>query len=163
MIALKKILVPTDFSLTSLKALRYGIELAKHFGGELVVLHVVEKPTFAPSFRSTKSTASELDAEVRAWAEGELDKMIKNEAPSDVRVRTVLRGGAAAQQIIGMAKELDVDLVVMGTAGVGFLQHMVMGSVAEKVLRKAPCAVLTVRQDEKEFVVPWGEGSRPSV
>ena len=53
--------------------------------------------------------------------------------------------------------------MVMGTAGQGFLQHMLLGSVAEKVVRKAPCAVLTVRQDEKDFVVPWGEGGGPTM
>jgi nucleotide-binding universal stress UspA family protein len=162
-IELKKLLVPTDFSLTSLKAMRYAIELAKHFGGTIVLMHVVERPTFAPSFRSTGTAATELDAQARAWAEGELDKMIKNEVPSGVEVKTMLRGGSAAPQIIAVAKELDVDLVVMGTAGQGFQQHLFMGSVAEKVVRKAPCAVLTVRQEEKDFVVPWGEGSKPTM
>ena len=163
MISLKKILVPTDFSLPSQKALRYAIELSKHFGGDILLMHVVERPALSPAFLATGTAAEDLDAQVRAWAEGELAKMIANEVPTGVKVRTILRGGAAAAEIIAMAKGEDVDLLVMGTAGQGFLQHMLMGSVAEKVVRKAPCAVLTVRQDEKDFVVPWGEGGGPSM
>lgn len=163
MITLTKILVPTDFSLPSQKALRYAIELSKHFGGEVHLLHVVERPTLAPSFLTTGSAAEDLDAQVRAWAEGELAKMVANEVPPGIKVKTLLRGGGAAHQIIMIAKDQEVDLVVMGTSGQGFLQHMLLGSVAEKVVRKAPCAVLTVRQEEKDFVVPWGEGGGPTM
>ncbi len=163
MIHLQKILVPTDFSLPSQKALRYAIEFGKHFGCEVVLLHVVERPAFPPAFRSEGTAASELDAQQRAWAEGELAKMIREEVPSGVQARTILRGGMAASEVIAIAKSEEVDLIVMATAGQGFLQHMLMGSVAEKVVRKAPCAVLIVREDEKDFVMPWGEGGGPTM
>ena len=163
MIDLKKILVPTDFSLPSQRALRYAIELSKQFGSEVLMLHVVERPTLAPSFRSPGTAVQDLDAEVRAWAEGELGKMIQQEVPAGVKVRTLIRGGSPFKEIIMIAKDQDMDLIVMGTSGHGVLERMLMGSVADKVVRKAPCAVLTVRNREKDFVVPWGEGGGPSM
>ena len=93
----------------------------------------------------------------------QLAKMIDQEVPSGVKVSTLLRGGSPIQEIIKVAKDQDMDLIVMGNSGHGMLERMLMGSVADKVVRKAPCAVLTVREREKDFIAPWGEGGGPSM
>ena len=152
MIALKKILMPTDFSEPSRVALRYAQEFADRFGASLNILHVIEDfylpgPS-ADGYMPMPGYFEEMEVRVKA----EFDKCLSSEKRQGV-VTTIKRGNPFIE-IVRYAKDQDVDLIVMGTHGRGPVAHLLMGSVAEKVVRKAPCPVLTVRHPEHEFVMP---------
>ena len=132
-----RILVPTDFSDTSMAAVRQGVDLARNSGAELLLLYVI--PEVATEF------PIELDAQV---LEAERDRVLALLAPSvrtAVRADVVVCQGAPAQEIVRCAEERDVDVIVMGTHGRGGVSHLILGSVAEQVIRMAPCPVLVVR------------------
>lgn len=149
MIQIKRILVPVDFSEFSAKAVTYGLELARKFGAQLQLLHVVELVPIVFHEGAVYST-SDL-AELIKAAEVELAKVAHGETVDIVR-HTV--DGHPLVQILRHAKEHEVDLIVIGTHGRTGLAHLFLGSVAENVVRKAPCPVLTVHNPEHEFVLP---------
>ncbi len=150
MITLKNILVPTDFSEHSEKAVRYGAELAAKFGAELHLVHAIEATPIM--YGEGAYFPPETEAELEAAATKQLDAL-EVEAEGVTVVRKVVPGHPFVE-IIRYAKETDAGLIVIGTHGRGAIAHMLLGSVAEKVVRKAPCPVLTVRDEEHEFVLP---------
>lgn len=155
MIVLKNILVPTDFSEASESALRYGVALAEAFSATLHVLHVLEEPVvtaMAPEAYAM-SLPGLLD-ELEKRAQDRLDGLLTAEQRAKYRAKLVSERGSPFVEIVRYAKTNDIDLLVMGTHGRGAIAHMLMGSVAEKVVRKAPCPVLTVRSTQHEFVMP---------
>jgi nucleotide-binding universal stress UspA family protein len=169
MILLKQILVPTDFSDASAAAVNYGVAFAQAFGARLHLLHaavrhdldvIVERQRALEFFLADTSTAAspaEADESARHAAQEILGKVLTEEQQRALDVEYVLRAagiGGAYVQIVRYAKEQDVDLIIMGTHGRGFIGHMLMGSVAEKVVRHSPCPVLTVRHPEHDFVIP---------
>jgi nucleotide-binding universal stress UspA family protein len=155
-IALKHILVPTDFSEPSEVAGRYAKALAETFGATLHLLHVLDESYLA--WAASEGFASPLGADVRGEAEkgarDRLQRALTDAERDKFQARSVLRIGSPFAEIIRYAREENVDLIVMGTHGRGLIAHMLLGSVAEKVVRKAPCPVLTVRHPEHEFVQP---------
>jgi nucleotide-binding universal stress UspA family protein len=152
MIALTKILVPTDFSEQSAKAVRYGAELAKKFGAELHLLHAVEATPIMYG-EGAGYFPPETLTEMEAAAAEQLNKL-ELESADDLRViRKVLQGHPFVE-IVRYAKDNTIELIVIGTHGRGAIAHMLLGSVAEKVVRKAPCPVLVVRDAEHDFVMP---------
>lgn len=153
MIEIRRILVPSDFSKFSESALRYGCELAHRFEAELHVLHVVWN-AMPPGSEEWGRTLQEYDDDIREAAQRDLEKLCFDPLPDPDRIVSVVRVGAPLPEIILYARAKDVDLIVMGTHGRTGLAHVLMGSVAEKVVRKAPCPVLTVRHPEHEFVMP---------
>jgi nucleotide-binding universal stress UspA family protein len=154
MIALKQILVPTDFSEASEAAVRYACALAEAFGATLHVLHVMEDPfLYAPTSEGYVLPAHVFEEMERNTRE-RLNKVLSDADLARFRSRLVLKKGSPFVEIVRYAKREDIDLIVMGTHGRGPIAHMLMGSVAEKVVRKAPCPVLTVRHPEHEFVMP---------
>ena len=151
MIRLNKILVPTDFSEHSASAVRYGAELASKFDAELHLLHCVEQ---TPILYGEGGAWISPDTIVEMQAAA--DKHMQ-EFPVDATGVTVVRkcvDGHPFVEVIRYAKKEEMDLIVMGTHGRGAIAHLLLGSVAEKVVRKAPCPVLTVRDQEHEFVMP---------
>ena len=151
MLDLKKILVPTDFSVHSEKALQYGLELAGKFGSELHLFHVVEPlPVF---FGDGVYVPPDSTAEVIAAAKTKLEEFDSVSHTRFKVVRSVVEGHPFVE-IIQYAKENTIDLVIVGTHGRGAIAHMLLGSEAEKVVRKAPCPVLVVRDSEHDFVLP---------
>jgi universal stress protein A len=150
MIALKKILVPHDFSETSEAAVRYAIALAHNFGAELHLLHVSDKAKFEMATEFPLGLDGTLEDAVRE----RLLKILTPREQLDLEPTFQFRSGSPAAEIVKYAREGDIDLIVMGTHGRGFVAHVVLGSVAEKVVRTAPCPVLTVRNAQHEFVVP---------
>jgi len=149
MIALRKILVPHDFSDTSEAAVRYAIALAHNFGAHLYLLHVSDRAKFEMATEFPLGLDGTLDDAVRE----RLLKILTPREQIEFKPSFELRSGSPAAEIVKYAREADVDLIVMGTHGRGFVAHAVLGSVAEKVVRTAPCPVLTVRNPQREFVV----------
>jgi nucleotide-binding universal stress UspA family protein len=159
MIALKRILVPTDFSECSGAAVTYATALARAFDAELHVLHVPEHPGEAAETEFPIG----LFENMQNAAHDRLGKLLSDEDQRVLRTQFAMRIGSPYGEIVRYAQERDIDLIVMGTHGRGFVAHMLIGSVAEKVVRKAPCPVLTVHHPQHEFVVaeePQTRGAR---
>ena len=156
MITLKKILVPTDFGDAADAALNYARALARNFGASIDVLHVAEDAS-ARAFAGEMYVAipPALQKDIEEMARKELDRrFIDNDPDPIVMRRMVITSNAPALSIVNYAKETGTDLIVMGTHGRGPMAHLLMGSVAERVVRLAGCPVLVVRHPEHEFVVP---------
>lgn len=155
MIRLSKILVPTDFSDFSRFGLDYALALAARFEAELHLLNVVEDPTiFVPD-------PTMLGVAAVAIPPGELEKDALTKLatlPGDLdnghSIQRIVRHGSPFVEIVRYARDSSADLIVMGTHGRTGLNHILLGSVAERVVRKAPCPVLTVRPQEHQFVMP---------
>lgn len=141
----QKILFPTDFSLTSESALCWAASLARDTGARLLIVYVEEPPTpyVGGEYAIPEATSP---------ARNELAKLLAHVVPSDESVayehRLLL--GDPAPEIVHLAKEENVDLIVMGTHGRSGLTRLLMGSVAEHVVRRAECPVLTVKQPPSE-------------
>jgi nucleotide-binding universal stress UspA family protein len=155
MITIKNVLVATDFSDTSASALNYGREFARTFGATLHVLHVVENALMWAGPEAAGIDFVQLQAELAGAARQTLDRIVTNEDRAQLKAVTVVRSGKSpAFEIAAYAKAEGIDLIVMGTHGRGMMGHLLMGNVAEKVVRIAPCPVLTVHHPEREFIQP---------
>lgn len=156
MLTLKNILVATDFSEPSNAALAYGRELAARFNAGLHVLHIAENIYITTFGAETyAAVAPDFQAEVEQSARARLEQLVLDRDGSGPKTTPVVMTSASpAFAIIDYAGEHGIDLIVMGTHGRGALAHLLMGSVAERVVRLAPCPVLTVRHPEREFVHP---------
>lgn len=141
------ILVPVDFSPHAQRAFGYATALARRLGARLTLVHVVEDPftTGAWGAEVYIPDVGELLQNLTAAAERQLTSLKDGAATQGVTVKTTVITGRPAQSIIEHAASEGCDLIVMGTHGRTGLSHVVMGSVAERVLRRAPCPVLTVR------------------
>lgn len=147
----KKILVPVDFSSNSTHALEYAHTLAKRFGASLHVIHVCEVPALTTGSMDAYAIAySNWSQQLGDEAERELVKLVPKLA--GVTVTTEVLFGSPARAIVTAAGGHQIDLIVMGTHGHGPLMHALMGNVAERVVRTAPCPVLTVREARKEAI-----------
>lgn len=148
------ILHPTDLSTTSQEALDRAIELARENGGTLTLLHAYGDLVPDPEIGTMFDPRPELEEKVQLMA-GKI---------SGIEVKTVIHSGPPAETILWYAQTHKIDLIVMGTHGRTGLKHFFLGSVAEKVVRSAPCAVLTFRpQSDHEpiFEEPVGDVSIP--
>ncbi len=155
MIAIKKVLLPTDFSDDSRHALTYACAFAEKFGAELHLLHVVQDlVAIVPEPGLAFPPPGDYLGELRQSAERVLATMPDAAWSAGKTVVRVVRQGPPYVEIVRYAKEAGIDLLVIGTHGRSGLAHVLLGSVAEKVVRKAPCPVLTVRSGEREFVMP---------
>jgi nucleotide-binding universal stress UspA family protein len=154
MVALKNILVATDFSEPSAVALAYGRDLARSYGARLHVLHVIEDVMIRYS-SEIGFALPELQADLEKAARRDLDSLLAADGPrtTDV-VSTIETSVNIPGAIVAYARESDIDLIVTGTHGRGAVSHLLMGSVAERVVRSAPCPVLTVREHERDFIAP---------
>jgi nucleotide-binding universal stress UspA family protein len=147
---IKKILVPIDFSKHSLKALDYAVEFGKTFAAELHVLFVIEPMAYATPadfYAGMTTQLSSLITEQRRSATTQLNAVEKRLAKKGVRVKTVLRSGIVYQEILEAAGKSRADLIIHATHGRTGLSHLLMGSVAERIVRSATCPVLTIRSE----------------
>lgn len=152
MIEVKKILLPTDFSEPSLTATRHALELARRYDSTLHVLHVIDDPgIYVPIFESYPLPSRE---EFEKYATERLDSWIPPDDGAGLDIRRRWVHGHPFPEIIREAKAQAIDLIVIGTHGRNMVSQMLLGSVAEKIVRKAPCAVLTVRPEAHQFVHP---------
>ena len=155
MIKLKRILLATDFSECSLHAMRYACEFAETFGTELHLLYVNEPPSAAYSeFGMGYVGIEEFEKEQVEGATTKLESVPAAAWRDKLDITRRVRTGSPFVEIVRYAKEKNIDLIVMGTHGRGAVAHFLMGSTAERVVRKAPCPVLTVHPEGHEFVMP---------
>jgi universal stress protein A len=153
---IKRILVPVDFSQPSMQALDYAIEFGQPFKPEFVLLHVLE-PIYYPGAADMYGPGYDMGLvyqELERAGRDQLSRLATKLQKKRLTVRTLLRVGTAYHAIVETARKLRADLIIMSTHGRTGLSHVVMGSVAEKVVRSAACPVLTVRGQEP--------GRRPS-
>jgi nucleotide-binding universal stress UspA family protein len=154
MVALKNILVATDFSEPSGVALAYGRDLARSYNSRLHVLHIVEDVMMRYS-SEVGLALPQIQTDLEDAARRDLDAQITDDDRRTLQVQTVLQTGVnIADAIVSYAKANEIDLIVTGTHGRGAVKHFLMGSVAERVVRTAPCPVLTVRAHERDFIAP---------
>jgi nucleotide-binding universal stress UspA family protein len=151
MLPFRRILVATDFSDTSLEAFPIASEIASHFDAELVLVHILPVDTPTPwdippyaDFGLASLPLPEYETQVRHEVERRMAMVTAKHAQS-AKLRTLVGRGDAAAEINRMAAQEKVDLIVLATHGWTGWRHLVFGSVAEKVLREAPCPVLSVR------------------
>jgi len=146
--AIRKVLFPTDFSDFANKTLPTAAALAEDYGAELHVLHVLQTPEMLTQFEAVLPVAdASFVAEMEKNAREQLDSVVPEDLKSRLAVRTELRSGVAFLEIIRYAADQGIDLIVIPTHGHTGIRHALFGSVAEKVVRKAPCAVLSIRPD----------------
>jgi nucleotide-binding universal stress UspA family protein len=150
MILLRRILVPTDFSECSEAAMKYGTALARSFGAELHILHINERPG---EMAETEFPIGLFDT-MHNEARDRLGKLLTPDDQDALRPEFAMRIGSPYAEIVHYSQSNDIDLIVMGTHGRGLVAHMLLGSIAEKVVRRAPCPVLTVRHPQHEFLLP---------
>ncbi|MDZ4688272.1 MAG: universal stress protein [Planctomycetaceae bacterium] len=153
MIAIKKVLFPTDLSDAAAEAQLYACALADQFDAELHVLSVLQDVSLMSPDPNMPWVipASSLE-EVRTSLEAALAKVPDPTWAAGKSVQRVIRIGAPYVEIVKYAAEQDVDIIVVGTHGRSGLTHLLLGSTAEKVVRKAPCPVLTVHPKGHQFV-----------
>ena len=155
MIKITNVLVATDFSETSASALNYGREFARTFGASLHVLHIIESALMWAGPEAAGIDFVQLQAELAADARVKLDTAVTAEDRAQLKAVTAVRsGGSPALEIATYAKAEGIDIILVGTHGRGMIGHLLMGSVAEKLVRIAPCPVLTVHHPEHEFIQP---------
>ncbi len=153
-VSLKKILVPQDFSDYSLHALKYAVTFAELFKSELIVLHIVEPIVYPADFSFGQVSIPAMEEEIRKHSEEQLNELVEKEIPDGIRTMPVIRIGKPFIEIVEVAKSENADLIVISSHGRTGMDHVLFGSTADKVVRKAPCPVLTIRPHEHEFVVP---------
>lgn len=148
---IKKILVPIDFSDYSKNALRYAVDFACHFHAEIILVYVVEPVIYPADFSMGQAALPAMDVELNTRAKEELDNLARNEIGAETSVVSIVKAGKPFMEIIDTAIETDVDLIIIATHGHTGVEQILFGSTAEKVVRKAPCPVLTVRDPIKGF------------
>lgn len=154
-----KVLSTTDFSEDSTLALGYAEEIARRFSAEIILLHVDQplppvmvSPEIGPMM--DVGAMSRIAEEQRLLAQRELDAIVNRLRVGGFRARSLLKVGSPFLEIVNTAQAEGVDLIVMGTHGRTGLAHVLMGSVAERVVQKAHCPVLTIRHPDRKFKHP---------
>lgn len=154
MVPIRRILFPTDFSEPADHAWPFALHFAQEFGAEIHLLHVV-----APPPRMTEAYAAGFDPEkfaevLTAEANASLDRFVRKAKTRNILSQSEVRIGVDFHEIVDYARSRQIDLIVMATHGRTGLAHALIGSVAEKVVRKAPCPVLTVKHPAMKCETP---------
>lgn len=136
----QKILVPTDFSDDSLKAVREARRFQQLTQSEVVLVHVT-----VPAFEGLRIHTTDYHAEVQKAAREQLNALVATHFPDRVHVSSLVKDGGAGDVICDLARMLKIDAIFIATHGITAVRHFMLGSVAEKVVRHAPCSVLVVR------------------
>jgi nucleotide-binding universal stress UspA family protein len=160
-LTIKRILCPTDFSETAGRALEYACSLTEKFNAELHVLHVVrdfasEWPMYGEGtvFPGYLENIEEHAQNLEIAAFNQLGELLSHEWTAAHNVTFAVEHGKEFVEIVRFARELPADLIVIGTHGRGVIAHTLLGSIAEKVVQKASCPVLTVKPDGHQFELP---------
>lgn len=154
MIRIARICCPTDYSDLSAVATRYARGLAEKFSAEIHVVHVVDEAyQYWMAMGPDSLPIGPAPAEIRAAAQQQMQRWLAEHFAGAAVVSEVLIGQPFVE-IIRYARDKEIDAIVMGTHGRGGLTHVLLGSVTEKIVRKSPCPVLTVRDPEHKFEMP---------
>jgi universal stress protein A len=145
---IKRILCPTDFSAIAEKAVEYAVFLASSHNAELQLLHVVDHLHGFDNYLILSMTPREISERMEQHANKDLSEVV-NQIKETVKTEKAVRHGKASVQIIKMAREVKADLIVMGSHGRTGVSHVIIGSVAEAVVRHAYCPVLVVRDIDR--------------
>ena len=146
-----RVLVPIDFSDCSKKALQYALPFAKQFGATLQLVHVVPMNYFVGSEFGAIDFPL-MEADLKKSAQKQLDELAAREIGPETAAEVVVRAGQPVAEIVATARKSEADLIILSTHGRTGLRHVFMGSVAENGVRYAPCPVLIVREQEREFL-----------
>jgi nucleotide-binding universal stress UspA family protein len=146
----RRMLVPTDFSPPSERAWDLARRFARAVGAEIVLLHVFVPPPPYVDAPFPDVQIAEIYAQSRKWVEEQLAKWGATARNEGLAVKTLLRDGVAHKEIVAAARDEGADLIAMGTHGYSGVERLLLGSVAEKVIRLAHCPVLAIRQSEPE-------------
>jgi len=153
MIKLKKILCPIDFSICSKYALNYAIDLSLKNDAKIYLIYVVE--THLDEMRDILKQSDLLpNNQYEEDIHAQLNDLIPENTKKNIQVETIVVKGIPYVEIIKAAKDLLADLIVMGTHGRTGLEHILIGSVAERVIQKAQCPVLSIRHPKQIFSLP---------
>lgn len=144
----ERILFPTDFSEGSYHALSVASDLARHYGAKLFIIHVIYDVFKATDSHVPHVSADELYQEITEWATKEMDSCCAEETRGLGEVEKKVLKGVPHEEIIQFASDEKVDMIIMGTYGKKGFERLIFGSTAEKVVRSAPCPVMTVRLPE---------------
>jgi universal stress protein A len=145
----KKILVATDFSDTSAQALKSAVEIATACKASILLLHILHDPADAPGFYAAKKAGKKVLRNMEQAAEQMMEDFVELQLAPFEKFDTLVVPGLPAEQIVRLAKKEKVDLISIGTHGRSGLVRLMLGSVADRVIRTAPCPVLTVHQPTK--------------
>ncbi len=148
---INKILVPIDFSDYSKKALQYTVKFAKQFNSEISLLYVIEPVIYPADLSMGQMVIPNADVDYGEKAEEELNVLAKSEIGDLLNYKIMVKTGKPFMEIIDTATEIDADLIIISTHGHTGVEHLLFGSTSEKVVRKAPCPVLTMREPIKGF------------
>lgn len=152
-IHLKTVLVPVDFSPCSHQAVKYAKAFAGQFGARVLMTHVVDFSELnQTAMRLGPLDVQRLEDEAREAAEAQLTKLARQEGLADVDFETRVCGGGTTFEVERIAREEEVDLIVLAVHPERVIRHAIVGSTAERIVRHAPCPVLVVREKEHEFV-----------
>jgi len=155
MIQMKRVLLPTDFSECARAALAYACAFVDQFDAELHLLHVVQDVMLMmPEPGSAFALPQNYLLDLKTGAENALAGLLGESWAAGKKVVRATRLGSAFVEIVRYAREHEIDMIIVGTHGRSGLKHVILGSVAERVVRKAPCPVLTVRPIGHQFVMP---------
>lgn len=157
MLNLKKILYPTDFSEYSLAALPYAVSIARQNDAVLYCLHVVDMPQeeyLTREYMVPLNVPHVPEDKVLRTARTRMERFVADNLSETQKVESRVLVGVPFVEIIRYARDQSIDLIVIGTHGHSALAAMLLGTVAEKVVRKAPCPVLTVRHPQHKFEMP---------
>jgi nucleotide-binding universal stress UspA family protein len=141
----RHILAPTDFSEYSKQAVASALELAKKFGAKLSILHVVELPAYPVEGYVPPSLSTTFMEDLEREASQELAQMVPEAESAGIELARLVTVGSPYRKILDMAEAEQVDLIVMATAGRTGFSRLIMGSIAERVVRTSSCPVLTIR------------------
>lgn len=148
---IKKILVPIDFSDYSKKALQYTVSFAKQFNSEINLVYVIEPIIYPADLSMGQIVITKADIDYEEKAKEELTELAKTAIGELLSYNIIVKTGKPFMEIIGTAKDIDADLIIISTHGHTGVEHLLFGSTSEKVVRKAPCPVLTLREPIKGF------------
>jgi universal stress protein A len=149
----KKILCPVDFSEFTDEILEYAVNIAQKYNSELHLIHIIPNLNYFTPYESffTPENLIVVEKNMETEVNKDFDELMKK---INVPAKKIIKNGAAFVEIINYARTESMDLIIIGTHGRTGLEHILIGSVAERVLRKSPCPVLTVRPKSRQFKMP---------
>lgn len=150
-ISLQHILIPIDFSENSKKALRYAIPLAEQFGASITLINIIEPTVFPSDFGFGQMSFPDVEQELVTKSRQELEAIVDG-VSTKAKITTVVKTGIPFVEVTNFADDEQFDLIIVATHGRTGVEHILFGSTAEKIIRKAPCPALVVRAEERDFI-----------